>query len=227
LLLYYITDRKQLPGGGSEQQRRLAQKIGEAARAGVDYIQLREKDLASRVLEQLAREAVRAVRQNSSTTKLLINSRVDVALAVGADGVHLTSADISASDARSIVSHPASGVQQRANSQFVIAVSTHTLNDVESAFAHGADFVAFGPVFAKVSAPAREGVGLEQLRTACVRAKQVVHAERAFGVFALGGVTVQNTPACVEAGVAGIAAIRLFQEQDVSEVVRELKSAAD
>jgi thiamine-phosphate pyrophosphorylase len=102
VLLYYITDRKQFPGGSAEQQSRLLDKIAEAAGANVNYIQLREKDLPARALEQLAREAVRAVRAHSTITRLLINSRTDVALACGADGVHLTTTDIPASDVRAI-----------------------------------------------------------------------------------------------------------------------------
>src|SRR5947199_4268047 len=108
LLLCYITDRSQFSGDESARRRDLLQKIAEAARCGVDFIQLREKDLTTRELELLACEAIRAVRENSpSTTGLLINSRTDVALAVGADGVHLRSNDISPSDVRNIFGqHP-------------------------------------------------------------------------------------------------------------------------
>ena len=89
MLLYYITDRKSFPGPDDAQRQSLLRRIAEAARAGLDYIQLREKDLDPADLELLAREAVRRVRDKSDTTKLLINTHVDVALAVGADGVHL------------------------------------------------------------------------------------------------------------------------------------------
>ncbi len=89
MLLYYITDRKSLAGTDAQQRNQMLIRIGEAAHAGVDYIQLREKDLAARDLERLARDAVRIVRDHSATTKLLINGRADVALAAGADGVHL------------------------------------------------------------------------------------------------------------------------------------------
>ena len=92
MLLYYITDRRQFPGTPPEQRDRLLAKIAEAARAGVDLIQLRERDLSARELLQLAMEAVAAVRETRNAkreTRLLINSRLDVALACGADGVHL------------------------------------------------------------------------------------------------------------------------------------------
>jgi thiamine-phosphate pyrophosphorylase len=216
LLLYYITDRKQLPGGEAEQQRRVIAKIAEAARAGVDLIQLREKDLPGRALEQLARAALKAIRENSASTKLLINSRVDIAIGVGADGVHLTSADVAASEVRAVVSRASFDGGRRG--EFVIASSTHSIRDVEAAYAHGADFVVFGPVFAKVSAPAREGVGVRMLHEACESAKRGSNA-----VFALGGVTAENARACVEAGASGIAAIRLFQEGELGEAVAALR----
>src|SRR6266699_4902727 len=97
-LLYYITDRTAFPGDESARRSRLLEKIAEAARAGVDYIQLREKDLPTRDLEVLAREAIGILRDSKlqsgsreSGTVFLINSRTDVALATGAEGVHLPS----------------------------------------------------------------------------------------------------------------------------------------
>ena len=87
LQLYYITDRRQFPGDCHEQEQRLLAKIAECAAAGVEYIQLREKDLEARALEDLAMKAMAAL--GGSGTKLLINSRTDVALACGAHGVHL------------------------------------------------------------------------------------------------------------------------------------------
>src|SRR5579864_9291035 len=95
-LFYYITDRSAFGSNEGTRRQRLLEKITEAARAGVDYIQLREKDLPTRDLESLAREAVDAILKvrpdnRELRTALLINSRTDVALAVGADGVHLRS----------------------------------------------------------------------------------------------------------------------------------------
>src|SRR6202161_21037 len=101
-LLYYITDRTAFPGNESSRRRRLAEKIGEAASAGVDCIQLREKDLSTRDLKQMAQEAVSAIRHPQPATALLINSRTDVALAVQADGVHLRSDDVSPQEVRTI-----------------------------------------------------------------------------------------------------------------------------
>src|SRR5579859_2078372 len=98
-LLYYITDRIAFPGDELARRRRLLEKISEATRAGVDYIQLREKDLPTRDLESLAREAVQILNQTQEKsgprrTALLINSRIDVALAAQADGIHLRGDDV-------------------------------------------------------------------------------------------------------------------------------------
>ncbi len=105
MLLYYITDRRQFPGSPAQQRDRLLAKIEEAARAGVDLIQLRERDLSARELYVLAAESLGIIRESRNAkrgTRLLINSRLDVALACGADGVHLRGDDFSASDARAI-----------------------------------------------------------------------------------------------------------------------------
>src|SRR4051812_10395101 len=134
MLLYYITDRTQFPGDESARQAALLVRIADAARWGVDYIQLREKDLSARELESLAKCAVEAARKASSHTRLLINSRIDIAIAAGADGVHLRSqGDMAASDARVVFAkcgHP----------NPVIACSCHTLEEVALAESYGADF---------------------------------------------------------------------------------------
>lgn len=207
MLLYYITDRKQFPGPEPRRRELLLARIAEAARAGVDYIQLREKDLPARELESLAREAVRLVRETGNVkreTRLLINSRSDVALATSADGVHLPSDDIPASDARTVWSPR----------NVIIAVSCHTAEEVRLAEAQGADFAVFGPVFEKVGTSL--SVGLDALHHACLGHMPVL---------AIGGVTLENARACVEAGAAGIAAIRLFQQKGIMEAVKELRGS--
>lgn len=210
LQLYYITDRQQFPGDGQEQERRLLAKIAECAAAGVEYIQLREKDLQSRALEELARKAMTAIA--GSRTCLLINSRTDVALACGAHGVHLPSNNLAASEARAIFA-------RAGRSEPVIGVSTHSLSEVASAEAHGADFAVFGPVFEKSGSANREG--LEQLRRICHRTEA---AQPPMPVWALGGITLENAGLCATAGAAGIAAIRLFQQNDVDAIVKKLRS---
>jgi len=220
MIFYYITDRRQFPGTPAEQRARVLAKIAEASRAGVDLIQLREKDLPARELESLAKEAVRVVRENAGgkRTRLLINSRVDVAIAAEADGVHLRADDIAASEARVVFSK--AGVHKP-----VIGVSCHSVSEVRLAESHGADFAVFGPVFEKSGVP---GQGLASLRAACgkVPARGVEAAVPAgqMPVLALGGVNRDNAAACREACAAGVAAIRLFQEDDIASVIGHLKT---
>ena len=211
MLLYYITDRRQFPGTEVERRAKLLQRIAGAAQSGVDFIQLREKDLRAQELEELARQVVQIVRGSSASTRLLINSRCDVALAVGADGVHLRSADISPQDARDIWRK--AGSKQNP----VIAVSCHTEAEVAMAAGSGADFAVFGPVFDKKDGTGTSG-GVDMLRSAC---------QHKIPVLALGGVTIENAAMCVQAGAAGIAGIRLFQEGSVDQTVETLRGSAD
>ncbi len=206
LLLYYITDRTQLASNEPSRRTRLLEKIGEAAQAGVEYIQLRERDLTSRQLEQLACEAMAQIANTRS--RLLINSRMDVALAAGAHGVHLRSNDISAAEARSV------WARSTGRTDCVVAVSCHSIDDVLSAERDGADFVVFGPVFGKQGSDAVP-VGPEGLAAVSKATK--------IPVFALGGLTIENAPACKDAGATGIAAIRLFQDNDIAHVVERLR----
>jgi thiamine-phosphate pyrophosphorylase len=219
-LLYYITDRTAFPGDEPPRRRRLLEKIAEAARAGVDYIQLREKDLPTRELEYLAREAIRIIAQlrtenRELRTALLINSRTDVALAVGADGVHLRSNDISPEIVRTAWRNQCgAGDTARVNlpRDPLIAVSCHSPEEVAQAAANQARFAVFAPVFEKKDA---NPAGLAALKQAC---------QANIPVLALGGITLENAPLCLEAGAAGIAAIRLFQDNNIAEVVQYLRS---
>jgi len=219
LILYYITDRTQLAQDEASRRKRLLEKIAEAARVGVDYIQLRERDLTVRQLEQLAVEAVGLAR--GTRTKLLINARVDVAIASGAHGVHLRSNDIAASEARAI------WARSTGRTDGVIGVSCHSIKDVLSAEGHGADFAVYGPVFGKQGST-EQPVGLESLQAVTRRGAPVdkkVEAGQSLGmpVLALGGVTLENARSCMEAGAAGIAGIRLFQGENIADVVRRLR----
>jgi len=233
MLLYYITDRRQFPGTQDEQRRALLGKIADAARAGVDYIQLREKDLSARELERLAREAVALVRETRNLkleTKLLINSRADVALAASADGVHLPSGDLTASEVRALWGS-AARTSQLETRDCSIGVSCHSFEEVSSAESHAADFAVFGPVFEKAGdpPPGKPGAGLAALRAACARGASVVPKTEAgyatiMPVLALGGVTLANANDCIRAGAAGLAGIRLFQDGDIARVVAELRA---
>jgi len=219
-LLYYITDRSQFRGDEHARRCALLAKIAEAASVGVDYIQLREKDLSAKGLEMLAREALTAVRDSTPLptenrelrTRLLMNSRTDVALAAGADGVHLRSDDIAPHEVRHVLE--ASAHRPLATGHFLVAASCHTAADVFRSESENADFATFAPVFGKRSTPGTPPAGLAALREAC-RAK--------IPVLALGGVTIENAASCLEAGAAGIAAIRLFQENKIEDVVRALR----
>jgi thiamine-phosphate pyrophosphorylase len=215
MLLYYITDRNSLAGTRAQQRSRLLVKIAEAALAGVDYVQLREKDLPPRDLEPLARDAVRAVRANSATTKLLINGRADIALASGADGVHLPAGNLSVSDVR---------VQWMQNSdrEPALGVSAHTIAQVRAGADDGADFAVLAPIFEKANTGV-PGIGIDALRAACASTPPAESATEHFAILALGGVTLANAGACLAAGAAGVAGIRLFQNGDIAQTVRRLR----
>jgi len=209
VLLYYITDRKGFPGSESERRTSLLRRIADAARAGVDYIQLREKDLAPDELRRLARAAVTAIRAISATTNLLINSSVDIAIAAGADGVHLPAGSPLPSKIRAAWFQ--SGVGEP-----LIGVSAHSVEDVLQAQTQGANFAVLAPIFEK-AAIGGSGIGLDALRLAC---------SHGFQVLALGGVTLANARSCLAAGAAGLAGIRLFQQGDIAETVRQLRDLA-
>lgn len=185
---YYITDRHSCPVD-------LLACIEANARIGVEWVQIREKDLGPRELLVLARAVL--VRVAAYGTRVLLNGRLDVALAAGLDGVHLPASGPPALALRRIV--PAG---------FLIAVSTHTLDEVRRAEREGADLAVFGPVFPTRSKPGLTEIpGLDGLRTAC--------RSVAMPVAALGGVTPKNASLCAAAGAAAVAGIRMFQSATV------------
>jgi len=220
LFFYYITDRKQLSTSHDESFRLLLEHILAAATAGVDAIQLREKDLGPRELVELGKRATEIVhRANSSRpsrvrTRLLINSRVDAAIASGADGVHLRSDDMSAADARLVF-------VEAGFPEPMIGVSCHTTREVSLAEGNGADFAVYGPVFGKGSeVPSR---GLKGLEAACRKRKA---GEHAMPVLALGGVRPADLAGCLKAGARGVAGIRLFQNGNPAETISRLRKLA-
>jgi|SRR5271163_3908023 thiamine-phosphate pyrophosphorylase len=182
----YITDRRSL---ASEDA--LFEAIARNLAAGVDWIQIREKDLSGQELLALARRAAAAPRRTGA--KVLINGRMDVALAAGADGLHLPAGSMAPSVFRAI-----------APEGFVIGVSCHSVEEVRQAETEGADYVLFGPVFAPISKTSELApLGIEGLAEAA-RAVRIP-------VIALGGITRENADKCVTAGAKGIAGISLFQ----------------
>jgi thiamine-phosphate pyrophosphorylase len=217
-LLYYITDRTHFPGNESTRHHHLLAKIREAASARLDFIQLREKDLPSRELELLAGEALQIIRESQlrtenrePRTKLLINSRTDIALATGADGIHLPANDLSPADIRRISQH-ACGPDTPVN--FTITQSCHTPEEVAEAARNQVDLALFAPVFEKKDYPGSTPAGLEALHRAC---------RHNIPVLALGGVTLDNAAACLAVGAAGLAAIRLFQDHDIATIAQRLR----
>lgn len=171
----YVTDRR---------RGDLLSHVNAAIRDGVDIIQVREKDLDARELFELVcrvRDAASGTR-----TKILVNDRLDIAIAANIDGVHLPANGLPADRVRPLVR--------------LLGCSTHTLDEALEAESARADFVIFGPVF---ETPGKSPVGMGALRKVCA----AVHVP----VLAIGGITLENTNEVLAAGASGIAAIRLFQ----------------
>jgi thiamine-phosphate pyrophosphorylase len=182
----YITDRRTLPAGTT-----LLDCIARNLVAGIEYIQIREKDLSARDLFALTKKVLDLPNPHGS--KILLNTRVDVALATGAAGTHLPGGSPAPQRWRVCSPH-----------DFLIGVSCHTLDEIRAAQDHGADYAVFGPVFVPRSkATDLEPRGIESL-TEAARAVQIP-------VLALGGITSANTQECIRAGAAGVAAISLYQ----------------
>jgi thiamine-phosphate pyrophosphorylase len=187
--LCYITDRHQLPPSS------LWLRIKEAIRAGVNLVQIREKDLPTRELLALVSAAVGEARSGQGEgTRVVVNDRLDVALAAAAHGVHLGTRSLPAAVARGMVS-----------GEFLVGVSCHSLQEALGAQSAGADYLLLGPIF---ETPAKlifgPPLGLEKLREVVSRVS--------IPVLALGGITPERVRACREAGATGIAGIRIFQE---------------
>ena len=205
--LCYVTDRKSLGVPAQVQCEVLLAKIESAARAGVDWIQIREKDLSGRALAELVREALRRV---AAGRQILVNERLDVAYAVSAAGAHLGEGGLPVGEAKRLLH------ERKAAAGFLVGASVHSLEAAVAAEKAGADYVIFGPVYATPSkAQYGPAQGIARLAGVC--------ASVSLPVLAIGGITLQNAGACLEAGAAGIAAIRLFQDAgDVAEIVKAL-----
>jgi len=157
-----------------------------AARDAVEMIQIRAKQLSARDLSGLV-EAVLRVAQSS---RILVNTRTDVALACGAHGVHLPAGSMAASTIRRI-----------APTGFLIGVSCHTIEELRASEREGADFAVYGPVFPS-STKSLAPIGIQAFQEAAASVR--------LPVYALGGVTAENAPRCIQAGAAGVAGISLF-----------------
>ena len=209
-----ITDRRRLSAQANEQpaeaslRQRLFDLVEGWTTGGVDFIQLREKDLDAPALQSLAREMMAKIAR--SHAKLLVNvstpGSAALALAAGADGVHLAGKPVPGA---------ARAVRQAFRSSgrdAIVSMPCHSLEDIETAWKEQVDLVLFSPVFEKLSGRLGDPEvsppqGLEALH----RASAAAHG---IPVFALGGVTGANAPDCLAAGAAGVAGIRLFASDD-------------
>lgn len=208
-VLCYVTDRRGFAAPAETQEELLLAKIGQAAKAGVDWIQLREKDLSGKRLSGLA---TAVMRRTAGASAILINDRLDIAYAVKAAGVHLGERSLAVGEAKRFTA------DRLSESNFFIGASVHSLEAAIQAEQAGASYVIFGPVFATPSKAAFGAPqGLENLGKVCSQLK--------IPVLAIGGITLENAGDCLKVGGSGIAAIRLFQEaSDLPAVVKRLRS---
>jgi thiamine-phosphate pyrophosphorylase len=219
-LLYAITDRRLYAEKKADALARLVELAAIWAANGVSFIQLRERDLSGREQVDLARAVILAVQRVSGKMgppQVLVNGRADVALAAGADGVHLPSGRdaLTPKEVRTIFA--AAGHSQPP----VISISCHTMEEVKAARRQSPDCILFAPVFEKVihekdsAREADEGIGGNRRSvsgTGVVLLEQACRAAAPVPILALGGVTAENAADCMRAGAVGIAAIRLLQK---------------
>jgi thiamine-phosphate pyrophosphorylase len=223
-ILCYVTDRRSLQVSSQPDLiAPLLEKIELAAAAGVDWIQLREKDLSGKQSALLVREALSRVSKLPSQSpaatrklaRIIVNDRLDVALATQAGGLHLGENSLPVEEAkRLLLSSPA---PQTLTHDFILGVSCHSIEAAKSAASSGADYIFFGPVFATPSKAAYGSPqGLDRLATVCSSVN--------IPVFAIGGITLASASSCISAGASGIAAIRLFQDSaDPTSIVRAIR----
>jgi thiamine-phosphate pyrophosphorylase len=209
-LLCYITDRHAVAFAD------VLPLVLAAVEVGVDLIQIREKDLGTRDLLWLVEAAVQGVREKNArseastrvVTRVVVNDRLDVALASGADGVHLGGESLAVAAVRPVLA---------AREDFWVGVSCHSPEDATAAEAAGADYVVLGPIFGTAS-KLRYGapLGLGALERASRQTR--------IPVLALGGIAPERVRSCIESGAAGIAGISIFQRcASLSERVHELR----
>ncbi len=207
-IIYLITNGESTNQTFEVDCKRILELVESAISAGVSLIQLREKNLSALALFELTRRS--ALLTKSSSTKLLVNDRADIAKAAGADGVHLTR--------RSLETRI---IRDAFGDKLLIGVSTHSIDEVRDARGNGSDFVVYGSVF---ETPSKSGygppMGVDRLRL-------VTQAVNPFPVVALGGVTRDNARLAFEAGATGIAAIRSLGDLNtLNDTVQDLQDQA-
>ncbi len=203
--LYLITDRRAFLRNPeislADAARLQIETIGRAAQAGCQMIQIREKDLSANALGEFTRAAIEEARPHGA--RVLVNDRLDVAIAAGADGVHLRVSSIPAHEVRAVT-------LRRGENDFLIGVSTHSIAEARLAEDGGADFVVCGPVYDTPSKRAFGApLGLELFAEICRLVK--------IPVLALGGINLSNYRETLRRGASGIAAISLFNDTDKLE----------
>jgi thiamine-phosphate pyrophosphorylase len=202
LLLYLCTDRVLSMG------RPILQAVEDALEGGVTMVQLREKDASAREFYEIALK-VRALTK-SRRIPLVINDRLDIALATGADGLHIGQSDLPLPDARRL-----------AGKALFIGVSVSSPEEAARAEAEGADYLGAGAVYPTGSkADAGDAIGLERFRLICSAVK--------IPVVGIGGVNAENAEALMRAGAAGISVISaLLSQSDIREAARCLRAVLD
>jgi thiamine-phosphate pyrophosphorylase len=250
-ILCYVTDRKSLDrkisskenfgiANLSDDLRDLLSHIRSARAAGMDWIQLREKDLSGRNYSSLARAAIERISSSQSvsssgpsgqvrnSSRILINDRLDVAIAEQADGIHLGGNSLPIKEVRRWLLRQfgqteqsdklAEGIKKLEAEKFLAGVSCHSLESAQHAAADGADYIFLGPIFATPSKAAYGAPqGLDRLKRVC--------DSLSIPVLAIGGITRENAASCITAGAAGIAAIGLFQQSgNLADLVSELRA---
>lgn len=207
-LIYLITDGEMTAENFSEKSAETLHLIEKAVSQEISLIQIREKKLSAKLGFELALQAAKITK--NSRTKLLINDRADIALAANTDGVHLTANSLSARIIRANFPR-----------DFIIGVSTHSLEKAEIAKQQGADFATFSPIFPTVSKEkhgAPQGIG---------KLKEVVDNVKDFPIIALGGIDEDNFVNALRVGAKGIAGISLFSDSEkFAKVVKKINSFA-
>ena len=220
-ILCYVTDRKGLATAQDNRVEALLERVAIAAAAGVDWIQIREKDLSGKELSSLTRDAVAQTRQinqrNRQASRMLVNERLDVAYSERADGVHFGEQSLPVQDVRKWLGEKADLARRY---KFLVGVSCHSVQAAATAAHDGADYIFFGPVFATPSkASFGAPQGLQRLAEVC--------SSVSIPVIAIGGITLDNASNCFAGGAGGIAAIRLFQDaENLTSLVTELRASS-
>lgn len=200
MLLYAVTDRTWLKG------RSLADAVEEALRAGVTFLQLREKDLDYASFLELARE-IKGITDKYGIP-YVINDKVEVAMAVGADGVHVGQDDMAPEDVRKII-----------GPDKILGVSAQTVGQALLAEKKGADYIGVGSIFPTSTKPDADVVSFDTLKAICEAVS--------IPVVAIGGINKDNAMRLSGSGIDGIAVVSaVFAREDIATAVRELLEAA-